>query len=785
MRCDDLRLLVEFRLRPGQFARIGAAAGMEISLPVAGIGDEACRLECDPNGRLWIAAPGDEVGTWLDLPGRLSIGPYEFAIERPHPTPVFAGAQPPRFDRIIQVQQTMEEPDSTNASVLKVAASITTLILLLGTGLWWRSRVTTSSPPSPANAQPSRNESMTVSDTSDAGKETGIALEKPGGPVGDNAPADLAALAKKVRPSVFQIKLLEENDEVVGTGTGFSISQDGLVATCQHVVKSGHRMTVVTEHGAAFRVSRVVIDDSASDLAILQLEARDLPFLELGDSATVDVGQQVAVYGSPSGLAGTLTNGIISAKRPDPRDVLLKGSNLLQTSAAVSPGSSGSPLLDSEGKVLGVMASSIKGDSQNLNFAIPVEALAVLRRKADQLIKRGNLDLQSAPSTKSAEEPKADAEFYADPDAVALRDGKGSMDAVEEMKLASRLGQKYPTSATAQYIWGIAAAQLSLDNEAEDCFRRATAINPQHADAWLSIAYLQMRRRDSKAAQQSFERVAFLQPENVRAWDGIAFSRALIGDWKGFTAAVKTLADISITSAQKLAELVLEMRIAPVDVRQSLTMMVPSATDQATATGTTGNEESDLVVDGIPPGETLNIRAGPGMEFTSVGGLPLGASGISLTDKTAGQKSEDWVRIRSTYGDGWVRRRFLIANGPRSIALRSIRAFLTHGCLPDLEAELNAYAPSVYIYFDQTDLTPRAIRAQVAAYRRDWPIRDYQLLELESANLTGSDQLRTVYRFRYSVANSARKRSGVIRQMTIFQLTHLKEWKIVAIRTLD
>jgi S1-C subfamily serine protease len=789
MRCDELRLLVEFRLRPGQFARIGAATGMEIALPVAGIGDEACRLECDPQGRLWMASAGDEVGTWLDLPGRLQIGPYEFVIERQRPAPVLPRAQQPRAERWIPVQQTVEEPARTDFPAWKLAASVAGLLLIFGTGLWWQSRGAPAPEPSPANAQSNENDPAIPSTTLD----TGRTREGPAVNVGENSQVDLAAIAKKVRPSVFQIRLLEENDEVVGTGTGFAISPDGLVATCQHVVKSGNRMIVVTEQGAAFRVSRVLAEDSSSDLAIIQLEATDLPFLELAGAAKVEIGQQVAVYGSPSGLAGTLSHGIISAKRPDPDGALLKGSNLLQTSAAISPGSSGSPLLDSEGKVIGVMASSVNGNSQNLNFAIPVEALAALRQSADGLIKKEHIATQPAPQPAPRPAPgpsvsaetDADAEFYSDPDAVKLRDGDGSMTTVEEMKLASRLGQKYPKSASAQFIWGLAAERLSLDKEAEECFRRSIALDPKHPEAWIGIARLQVRRRNSRDAEQSFERAAFLQPDNERAWDGIVRCRALHGDWKGFSEAMKTLAAISPTAAHKMAELVLEMKIAPADIRQSLTTMVPSEAGHAATSGTIGKEESNLVVDGIPPGETLNIRTGPGMEYSSVGSLPLGASGISLAHKTEGPANEDWLRIASMYGEGWVRRRFLISSGPRHIALRSIRLFLTSGCLPDLEAELNAYAPSVLIYFDQNDLTPQSIRTQVAEYRQNWPIRDYQLLELESATLTGSDQLRTVYRFRYSVANSARKRSGVIRQMTIFQLNERKEWKIVAIRTLD
>jgi S1-C subfamily serine protease len=786
MKCEELRLDVEFSLRPGQFARIGSASIMEISLPIAGMRDEECRLDCDLHGHLLVTYPGEVSGTLLALPARLPMGPYFFAIDYRQTSPTQPRSRVPQIPRAnlrAPMQQAIEAPIRTDLPPWKLAAAIAGACLIIGSLLWRNFR---RAEPVETIAAERNTVGSVVTPIQDvklgpvgnpAAKVEPVALPP------ESSGMDLTELAKRVRPCVFHIKLLDDRDDEVGSGTGFAISADGLVATCQHLLRSGKRMVAVTEQESVFKVDQVVVEDSTIDLAIIKLEAKNIPFLELGSTTKVEVGQRVAVYGSPKGLAGTLTDGIISAKRSDPDNTLLNGASLLQTSAAISPGSSGSPLLDAEGKVLGIMKGMLTGNTQNLNFAVPVEALAALWKQADRILNGGGLHLPQAAYAPAPARNDFDAEFHADPDAVRLEASGESLDAIETMNLASRLGQKYPGSAAAQYEWGRAAVRLGLHREAVGCFKRAIEINPKDIRSWLSTGSTQMSLGNSNAAIEAFERVAFLQPDNPWAWKGMALAQALLGKWKAVTMAVETLAGLNMDEARKITELILETKIAPTDVRSALVQIAPPASQDSPTKGGETHTAPTFVVDGVPPGDVLYIRSGPGTEFPSVGRLALGVTVELKSDKT--NKDSEWIEIRSPYGDGWVRSQFLGSDSPRSIALRCIRSFLVIGCLPDLDKELSAYAPAVSVYFDDTDATPESIRPKVAAYRRKWPVRDFQLLELESTRLTDSDQLHAVYRFRYSVTGPGGKRSGVIRQMTCFELDESNLWKIVAIQTVD
>jgi putative serine protease PepD len=221
--------------------------------------------------------------------------------------------------------------------------------------------------------------------------KTTSAIERPAGSV--------AEIAQRVLPSVVSIEA--QSGRGGSTGSGFIIDSNGYILTNNHVIASsamsGGDIRVRLNDGFSYD-AKVIGRDSSYDLAVIKITAPNLKALQFGDSDEVAVGDSVIAIGSPLGLSGTVTLGIISAKN---RAVTAGGDdaesafiNALQTDAAINPGNSGGPLVNSTGAVIGInsaiasLGTSFSGQSGSigLGFAIPINQA---RKTADQLIKTG------------------------------------------------------------------------------------------------------------------------------------------------------------------------------------------------------------------------------------------------------------------------------------------------------------------------------------------------------------------------------------------------------------
>ena len=142
------------------------------------------------------------------------------------------------------------------------------------------------------------------------------------------------------------------SNELLGQGSGFIISKDGYILTNNHVVGDADTVTVKLLDGREF-TAKTIGADPHSDVAVIKIDAVDLPVLELGDSDAIEVGEWVVAIGNPFGLSHTLTVGVVSAKgRSSIR--IADYENFIQTDAAINPGNSGGPLVDLDGKVVGM-----------------------------------------------------------------------------------------------------------------------------------------------------------------------------------------------------------------------------------------------------------------------------------------------------------------------------------------------------------------------------------------------------------------------------------------------
>jgi len=188
---------------------------------------------------------------------------------------------------------------------------------------------------------------------------------------GSTVGQDFTELFKSADQSVVSVAALgEESSE----GSGFVYSENGYIVTNEHVVDDSDNIKVTFTEGRSYD-AEIVGEDPNSDLAVLKIRRNNLEPLELGNLSETQVGQTAVAIGNPFGLRGTITSGIISQKgRTLPTETGFSIPNVIQTDAAINPGNSGGPLLNSEGKVVGVNTAieSRTRTFSGIGFAIPV-----------------------------------------------------------------------------------------------------------------------------------------------------------------------------------------------------------------------------------------------------------------------------------------------------------------------------------------------------------------------------------------------------------------------------
>jgi S1-C subfamily serine protease len=225
----------------------------------------------------------------------------------------------------------------------------------------------------------------------------------------------IARAAKKVGPAVVRIDAAREVTEDVpdpleqpffrrffgeglpphkerierGTGSGFILAPDGQLLTNAHVVEGSQQVKVTLKNGQVFQ-GRVIGSDPATDVAVVKINAHNLPVVTLGTAEALQPGEWAIAIGNPLGLDNTVTVGIISALGRSSSEVGVpdKRVRFIQTDAAINPGNSGGPLLNAKGEVIGIN-TAIRADAQGLGFAIPIETA---RRIAQQLLSKGKVE---------------------------------------------------------------------------------------------------------------------------------------------------------------------------------------------------------------------------------------------------------------------------------------------------------------------------------------------------------------------------------------------------------
>lgn len=261
--------------------------------------------------------------------------------------------------------------------------------------------------------------------------------------------------------AVVQVVPFGKKGKPRNCASGFFISADGTIVTAAHAVQGARDIFVRISNGAIFPVEAVAALDSALDVAVLKVSGHGLPALKLADSDRITVGEGVVTIGSPFGFENSVSTGIVSGIRRQGDHVLI------QTTASISPGSSGGPLLNQSGEVIGIATSSV-AEAQNLNFAIAIN---------------------------------------------------------EVKKVRGGTGTKTETEKAVQaYLNGVLYMNKKDYANAEKSLLAATKLDPKNVNAWLDLGsvYYYLRQRDREG--EAYKKAVDLQPNNGQA-------HYLLGTW--------------------------------------------------------------------------------------------------------------------------------------------------------------------------------------------------------------------------------------------------------------
>ena len=303
-------------------------------------------------------------------------------------------------------------------------------------------------------------------------------------------------IAEKALAATVYLEMQDSNGKTLGFGSGFFIRKNQ-IATNYHVIKGAMRGTAkLVGKSTTYTIEGVTAIDKTNDLIILKVKVSGVKSLPLGDSDVIRIGEAVYVAGNPKGLEGTFSNGIISSLPA------ISTKRHLQMTAPISPGSSGGPVLNSKGEVIGVSFMTLVG-GQNLNFAIPVNILKALLRRSGAVIPFTHVD------------PIRFADIY-------LRWGKEKYElgnyenAIADYDMA--IGLK-PDHADAYNNRGKAKYKLGQHNAAIADYDIAIQLKPDHADAYNNRGKAKYKFKRYFAAITDYNITIRLKPDHADAYN--------------------------------------------------------------------------------------------------------------------------------------------------------------------------------------------------------------------------------------------------------------------------
>lgn len=382
--------------------------------------------------------------------------------------------------------------------------------------------------------------------------------QAPAQPPASRQALGLPELVARVKPSVVTILTYDADGQPARQGSGFFIAEDRIV-TNLHVIQGANRAELRLTSGATFDIAGVLADDEGHDLALLQVDLSTngstltIKPLRLADTIPKE-GERIAVIGSPRGLEQTVSEGIVSAVREIPGF-----GAIIQMTAAISPGSSGSPVFNMRGEVIAV-ARSIVVDAQSINFAVAIEHVAAMQ--VGKLRRLNEVDRQATEGSDEAlqELARGVAAYLANDYQEALvhfrrvieinaddADGHFGLGAVyadlgryrEAIDAFKRTIRLKPDYAVAHYNLGANYGKLGRWQEAIDPFRQAVRIKPDYAVAHFNLGVVYGKLGREQEAIAACKQAIRLKPDLAEAHFYLGLAYATLNRYQEAIAALK------------------------------------------------------------------------------------------------------------------------------------------------------------------------------------------------------------------------------------------------------
>lgn len=307
----------------------------------------------------------------------------------------------------------------------------------------------------------------------------------------------LPELVRRIKPSAVAIETFDSRGEKLSRGSGFFVEVDRIV-TNRHVLEGAYRAEVHASSGAVFPVKGVLAVDAEGDIALLKIDMPAPPIRALPlDKTSPQEGESVVVIGNPLGLEGSVTNGIVSAVR----DIPTFG-RIIQITAPISSGSSGSPVVNMQGQVIGIATLQITG-GQSVNFAIPSERISQL-----QVPSTTSSLADLVASTGRNKRAKA-VQFFRDGLSFLSKD-----DCEKALPYFEKAVESDSNYAEAWAQSGFCNEKLGRHAEALEASKRAVSLRPS-AESWFNIGLASFYLKQYKDAENGYRQSIKLDPYNA------------------------------------------------------------------------------------------------------------------------------------------------------------------------------------------------------------------------------------------------------------------------------